>query len=228
MAQFLRSFQVSDGVIGAERSPETLEDLYVTPQELLALYGCQVSTEDVRAAQATINAHCNRTSLWPCEYEATLAMPADRQETRLPITPVIQLTDLAGRYGAGRRDRLYWSGYQSGLAAYQALAGGRPQWTPLDVSMAEITPETGILFVSTSWWFMPYQALRAKWVAGYIDIPDRVKLCVFELINTFHTKGVSDRISRTVGRVASRYASHSFITPFAEQLLSPFVVQARM
>src|SRR6266853_1778527 len=100
---FLKSFQVNHGTLG-DAAPEGVDDLYITPEEMNALWGCQVSEADIRAAMTLINATCARPSLFPCEFDSgPIELPYDRQETRLPITPVISITEAAGRFGLGRR-----------------------------------------------------------------------------------------------------------------------------
>src|SRR5580765_1238574 len=110
---FLRSFSVNHGTLGSE-VPDGVDALYATPQELEQLYGCCVTEADIRAAMALINNHTGRPSFWPVEYDSgNLEVPIDRVETRLPITPVIELLALSGRFGLGRRDRQSWTGLQA-------------------------------------------------------------------------------------------------------------------
>jgi hypothetical protein len=66
--------------------------------------------------------------------------------------------------------------------------------------------------------------VRITYVAGLLDIPPRVKLGLVEIINTLHNKGQSDRTAYAVGRVSRKYASDSFVTPMAKQLLAPWCI----
>ncbi len=225
---FLRSFQVTHGVIGGESSPEGESDLYVTPQELEALYGACASEEDIRAGMAIANAYLNRSSLFPCEYDSgDLSIPAGRMETRLPVTPVISVTDAAGKFGLGRHDRQGWnSAYYHGLASYLVLLGSGPQWTPIDVNTLQVDAATGIVWIPASFMFASYTSVRFRFVAGFLTIPDRVKLAICEIINTLHSKQISSRTRYSIGKVSASYAGDTFLSPQAQQLLSPFMVQS--
>ncbi len=227
MSEFIRQMQVSDGVIGADVTPESPEAMYAPPQELESLYGCRPTESDVRFAMSLIHAHCNRASLWPCEYASNeIRLPSDRQETRLDITPVLRITDIVGRYGYARRDRQGYNAYQTSIQTYLLLSSGRPTWSQIDPATVEIDSATGILFIPASLYFQLWNVIKVKYIAGLISIPARVKAAMAEIINSVHSRGVSDRTSYAAGRISRRYASDSFITPQAKQLLEPFVVRS--
>lgn len=229
MVEFIRAFDPSHGMVGAETTPSDQNAMYASPEELLALYQCEPSEGDIRAAMTTIHAHCNRPSLWPTEYSfPALRIPEGRQEFRLPVTPVIKVLELSARFGYGRRDHRSMGINASVFGAMLLMSGGRPTWTTVDPATCEVEASTGVVFLANSLWFQPYNLVRCRVIAGYLNIPERIKLAMFEIINSFHAKGVSDRIAYGVGRVTRRYASDSFITPFAKELLAPFVVQSLM
>ncbi len=227
LVTFLRTFSVSDGVTGTDTTPET-EALYLTPLEAESIFGCSLSEQQGRFIQATINAHCNRTTLWPCEIETgPLQIPGDRQETRVPVTPVIRILEAAGRYGMQRRDRQGWNSFAYGLSPILALnAAARPQWTPINVDAIELSPAEGIVFLPWSSLLLPFSWVRIRYIAGLIQIPHRVKAAVIEIANNMSAKGVSDRQRYAVGRVSRQFASASFVTPLAESMLAPFVMQS--
>ena len=226
VTMFGKTFQVSDGVTGAESTPDT-EGLYLTSEQALAVFGCTISEEQLRWIQAAINAHCNRTSLWPTEIETgPVRIPLDRQEMRVPVTPVITILEAAGRYGHQRRDRQGWNTFQYGLSPILALnAAARPQWTAIDVHTIELSYAEGVLFLPWSSLLAPYSYVRIKYLAGLIDIPHRVKAAIVEIANTMGAMGVSNRVRYGVGRLNRTFANSSFITPMAAQMLAPFVVQ---
>ena len=87
-------------------------------------------------------------------------------------------------------------------------------------------PETGVIYIPWSIYFATYTTIRVRYLAGYVEIPARIKTAIADIINTTHAMGVSQRTSYTAGRVARRYATPSFVSPMAQQLLQPFVVQA--
>lgn len=228
MATFLKFMQVTNGLVGGEGSVDAPQDLYVSPEELDALYGCQPTEQDIRAAMTLIHAHCNRPALTPCLYDSgPLEIMPDRQETRLPVTPVISIQEASGRFGQGRRDRQGWNMYNNGaLAGYLLLAGSRPQWSPIDVREIELDPATGVIWFPNSWMLSRWNVVRVIFVSGYITIPDRVKLALFHIINETRTRGTSSRNRYTIGRITSTFSTNSLLTPDIMRLLAPFIVQS--
>ena len=226
MVTFGKTYAVSDGVTGADASPDE-EALYLGPDEAQALFGCTLSAEQSRWIQAAINAWCNRTSLWPTEWESgPLRVPSDRQEVRVPVLPVIRVLEAAGRYGLQRRDRQGWNSFAYGLSPILALnAAARPQWTSIDVNAIELSPAEGLIFLPFSSLLAPYSYIRLKILSGLIEIPHRVKAAVVEIANIMGAMGASTRTRYTVGRVSRSFSAPSFISPMAEQMLAPFVVQ---
>ncbi|HEY5866319.1 MAG TPA: hypothetical protein VI542_12370 [Candidatus Tectomicrobia bacterium] len=228
-SQFLKVFNVSDGIMASDVTPDSQEGLYASPQELGSLFGCDHITEaDVRWAMGLIHAHCNRPSLWPTEVLSDpIEVPEGRQETRLLITPVIRILEAAGRYSAGRRDKRGISGMYNTLNPLLVVASfGGATWTPIPLETLELTHSTGVVVLPWTNMLLPYSLVRFRYIGGYISIPHRVKAAVVEIINTTHAKGVSDRTRYAVGRITRQYASDSFITPQAEQLLAPFVIRS--
>lgn len=225
MVNFLKTFQISDGVTAAEATPGA-EALYLQPEEALGIFGCQLSAETARFVNALIDSYCNRTSLYPVVWESgPIRVPSDRQEVRLPVLPVIKILEAAGRYGLQRRDRQGWNSFAYGLSPILALnAAARPQWTSISVDAIELSPAEGLVFLPFSSLLLPYSYVRLKVLSGLVDIPHRIKAAVVEIANAISQKGVSDRQKYTVGRVSRQFASDSFITPLARQLLQPFVV----
>ena len=223
-----RTFQVNAGVMASEPPASSADGtLYASPEELLALYGCAVSEEKIRAIHSLIEAHCCRPTLWPYEYEHQLSIPADRQETRLPVTPVIHILAASGRYGYGRRDRQGYNHVYGNYNALLVLAGAaRPQWTSIDTSAIECDAATGQIYLPYSTLILPYSMVRVKYQAGYIEIPARVKMAIVEIANTMGQKGSGERTRYSVGRVSQSFAGNSFLSADAKQLLEPFVVHS--
>jgi hypothetical protein len=225
---FIKSMQVTDGVIASETTPTT-EELYITPSELEATFCCSATEAQLRFVQACINTHCNRASLWPCEYLFERNIPYGRQEVGLPVLPVISVSEAAGRWSYGRRDRIGW---QQGLYGYNQIlalaAASNPQWSPIDVSAIEINHASGILYLPMTFMLQPFSLVRIRALCGYITIPARCKAAVAEILNTMAAKGVSDRNRYTVGRITRQFTSTTWISQQAADLLSPFVVSEYM
>lgn len=222
---FLRQFQVNHGTLGDEAAPGGTDEMYATPEELEQLYGVCPTEADIRSAMTLLHAHCNRPSLWPCEYDTgPLQVPQDRYQVLLPVTPVIQVTDMAGRYGLGRRDRMGTGSYEYGIASYLAMLGGTPQWTAIDPQRIEVDSGTGIVYLAPNWLYAPYSLVRARFIAGLLTIPDRVKRAIVEIIHETQARGVTSRTRYGVGRVSQSFSGDTTITAEVRALLSPFVV----
>lgn len=194
------------------------------------MFGCSPSEADLRYAQGLINTFCNRPSLGPVEVETgTIQIPSDRQETRLPLTPVVRILSAAGRYGRGRRDRL---GYNNILYNYGAtllaLQGAVPQWIPIAPELISLDPATGVLYLPTGTFLWSYIGFRAVYIAGYVEIPYRVKLAMITLVNEVHAKGISDRVKFTAGRVSRTWAGDTFVSKQVQNMLQPFVITEYM
>ncbi len=231
MPSVIRTFQVNGGVIAGERLATEPDELYATPQELGAMFGVRCSEAQIRHAMSIIHSVTNRPSLWPVEYEfPTLRMPPDRYEGRIPITPVIRIVDATWRYAYGfRRDRQSMNALTYGAAALLVLAGGMaPRFVPINPDTIQVDGSTGIFTLSTGLFLMPFTELRLRCIAGYLEIPGRVKMCLVELINNVSNMGMSSRIAYSVGRISRKYASTSFVNDEVLRLLQPFIVTSLM
>jgi hypothetical protein len=229
-AEYLKVFNVTDGVMASEVTPDSEEGLYASPNELAQLFGCAgISEADIRFAMALIHSYCNRASLWPTEIlTPPIEIPQGRQETRLDITPVVSILEASGRYGMGRRDRQGWNSLYSSLNPLLVLAStGKPQWTPIDVATIELDAATGIVYLPWSSMLIPFQTVRLRYIGGYLSIPFRVKSALVELINTIHARGVSDRVRYTAGRITRQYANTGFVSETARMMLEPFRIVSK-
>lgn len=225
MPEPLRQFGVTPGAV-ADTGQPTRDQLYASPDSLRALYGLEVTEGQVRAAQTLINTTCNRASLWPEIYEERLSLPSDRQQVVLAATPVIQVLHAAGRYSYGRRDRRSLNQVNFDYLAAIAVFGSPPRFTDIDVSTVELFPATGEVWLPTGFFLIGYTEVQIQYLAGFLQIPDRAMLALVEIINAMCSRGVSDRTHYQVGRVTSKYASDTFVTPQAQALLEPFTIRA--
>jgi hypothetical protein len=201
------------------------EQMYATPDELFTLYGVTVTEAQVRMAQNLINVHCSRPTLWPHEYEAELSIPSDRNEVVLHYRPVIKLLDAAGRYGYGRRDRRQMNVINVDYLAVMAVTGNPPQFNAIDVAQIDVDPATGICWLPAGLFLVSYSQVRLKWLAGFVDMPARVKMAMMLLINSICAKGEGDRTQYSVGKVSRTFATASYFTQDIERALAPFVVE---
>lgn len=201
------------------------DQVYVTPQELEQSYGLSASEQEIRIATVLVNEYCNRKTLWPAEYEQRLTMPNDRTQAVLAVRPVIRIISAAGRYSHGRRDRRSVNQTANYLATIAAF-GPPTMFTEIDVNNIEFYGPTGEVWFPTGLFLVGYGEVQIKYVAGFVDIPERVKLAVAMLINAICTKGEPDRVDFTSGRVSRRFATPSFFSRDIRNLLAPFQVRS--
>jgi len=162
-------------------------------------------------AQVLINGYCNRRSLWPEEHTERLDVPAGRNQVQLAARPVLRILSAHGRYGYGRRDRRQLNSANVDYVSVLAVLGSPPQFLPLDVNLIEVTGASGEVWLPTGMFLVPYSTIDITYVAGFVDIPYRIKLYVALIVNEICAKGSADRISYSVGRVSRTFASPSFI-----------------
>ncbi len=224
MVTFLKTMQVSQGVIVGDRAPEDEEEQYTSVSELKALFGCTVTDADIRFAMGLINAYTNRASLWPCQIEESLRLPSDQQRTRCSVTPVVHIETCLGRATYGRRDRQGLNAQQYGLGGILALMGGKPTWQPLPVEQIDFDQGTGTMWLPYNVYCLPYNEIRISYLAGYLTIPLRIKESIAIIINDTHARGPSSRIRHTIGRITNVYADSGYISQQVQQLLEPMRV----
>jgi hypothetical protein len=94
------------------------------------------------------------------------------------------------------------------------------------VDAIELSPAEGLIFLPFSSMLLPYSYVRLRVLSGLIQIPHRVKAAVIEIANTMASMGTSNRVRYAVGRVSRQFSSPTFVTPLAESMLAPFVVQS--
>lgn len=224
MPPFIQQAAMVPGTVGDELSP-TAEQLYLSVDDLATLYGMTASEPQLRLAQSLVNTTCNRTSLWPVIYTEQLSLPSDRQEVILNVRPVIQILQLDGRYGYGRRDRRVLNNVNYDYLAAIAVWGSPPGWTSIDPANADVYGATGEVWLPTGHFLVSYSEVRVKYLAGYTQIPDRVKAAMADILNTICARGVSDRRMLGVGKVQQVFSSEGFVSSTARDFLAPFIVQ---
>jgi hypothetical protein len=213
------------GTIANERQPAA-DELYATPAEMLDQYGMTVTEAEIRFAMSLIHSVTCRPSLWPEVYEERLEVPSDRQQVILAVTPVVRILSAAGRYSYGRRDRRALNQVNYDYLAALAVFGSPPRFTEIDVDQIELYEPTGECWLPTGAFLINYTQVAIKYLAGYNQIPARILAALAMIVNEVCTKGSSDRISYSVGRVSRRYATPSFITSDIYDLLSPYICRS--
>ena len=227
MAEPLHDLMPSPGWLASERTPDT-DQLYVSVEELSAKYCYAVDEGEIRFAQALINAHTNRPSLWPEIYEERIELPDDRNSCILAARPVLKLLACTGRYGGGRRDQRTLMHVNFDYLAALAVLGSAPRWQEIDVDLIELYSPTGEIWLPMGPMPIRYAQIQCRYQTGLPQIPDRVKAAVADIINTVRNKGVSDRNYHSVGKVQQTYSGVGFISETARMFLSPFVITSLM
>ncbi len=215
----------SPGVTSNERYPTDEIELYATPLELSQQLGFNATEAQIRFAMSLIHGHCNRKTFWPAEYTERLTLPGDRLEARLSINPVIQILTAKGRYAYGRRDRRTMNQVNYDYIAALAVFGSPPRYVEIDVTQISLYPPTGEVWFPTGLFLVGYNEVEISYLAGFQDIPSRLKTAVVMLVNNICLKGSGDRTSYSVGRVSRTFASPSFFDKDLIDLLEPFVVR---
>ena len=202
------------------------QQLYMSVDEVRQLFDMNVKPGHLRFAQSLVNTTCNRPSLWVEEYDERMEIPSDRQQVIAQATPIVKIISAAGRYSYGRRDRRALNQVNFDYLAAIAVFGSPPRFTEINVGAIEFYPPTGEMWLPTGFFLINYTQLQVKYLAGFTQIPDRVKAAMAEIINTIGAKGVSDRYMFQVGKVHRRFRESGFVGPQAYDLLEPYILRS--
>ena len=219
----LRQFSPTPGFVGDEPTPDAGQ-LYMTPADILELYCITVSEGQIRFAQTLINTTCNRPSLWPETYEERIDVPADRQQVILSARPVLRILKADGRYGYGRRDRRTLNMINYDYLAAIAVHGSPPGYSSINIDEIDLYGATGEVWLPTGFFLVGYSEVLIQYQAGFLQIPDRVKAALIELINIVGTKGMSDRKGYLVNKIQSTYWNPGYVTDDVRNMLQPYIV----
>lgn len=211
------------GDVGDSGEP-SLEQLYITPELLQAQYGFCATEGQIRMAQGLIDTTCCRKSLHVAEYTERLNLLDDRNQAVLAVKPVVQLVRCQGRYGYGRRDRRQLNTINYDYIAALAVFGSPPSYVEIDINQIDVNALTGEMWLPTGFFLVSYSEIEVIYTAGYHNIPRRAIMALIEIINTMHSKGVSDRTQYSVGQVHRTFANEGFVSNTAKDLLTPFIV----
>jgi len=173
-----------------------------------------------------VNTVCCRTSLWPEETTERLMIPERTQQVGLAVTPVLQLLRVGGRYVLGRRNQHL---VNQGLLSFIVMNGsiGTPSaFSNVDVAAIEFYGPTGECWIPSDLLFYAWNEVEVTYIGGYTQIPDRAKLAMAEIVNSICARGVSNRMSYSVGKMSQSFSEDGFVTKTARDLLSPFIVRS--
>lgn len=213
------------GDVGDSGDP-SLEQLYITPEQLQQSYGFCATEGQIRMAQSLVDTTCCRKSLLVAEYTERLNLLDDRNQAILAVKPVVQLMRCQGRYSYGRRDRRQINTINYDYVAALAVFGSPPSYVEIDINQIDVNALTGELWLPTGFFLVSYSEIEVIYHAGYANIPRRAIAALIEIINTMQAKGVSDRTKYDVGQVHRTFANEGFVTKTAMDLLTPFIVHS--
>jgi len=203
----------------------TEDELYVTPAKLEERYGITASQQQINMAMVIMHDYCNRRTLWPSEFQQKITLPRDRSTAVVSVRPIIKIIEAKGRYTRGRRDSQNRS-YPTDYLSLAAILGSASTWQDINPSDVDFYGPTGELWLPNSIYLVPYGEIMLTYLAGYIQIPEKVIAALALIVNSVCSKGEGDMIAYTSGRVSRRFATPSFITSDIKRMLSPFVVRS--
>lgn len=200
--------------------------LYITPMECSTAYGITGVLEgQIRFAMDLINSACNRVSLWIETYEERAQLPTDRYQSQLVHRPVTEIIQARGRYGYSRRDRRTANQSNYDFIAATALFGNPPGFVPIDVNQIDIYGPTGEFWLPTGVFLVGFTEVEITYLAGYEQIPSRVKAATANVVNNICTRGASNRSEFTIGRSRERFSreGNAYIDDTTLSMLTPYI-----
>lgn len=110
-----------------------------------------------------------------------LPIPARRATVRLSRTPVVQILSGFGRYAVGRRSQQFAGQDMSlDLLGIAAAFGGPPAWVPFPVEHADVSVQTGEVWIPPGLLLSQFSDVRLHYVAGWPKegVPGDIKQAV--------------------------------------------------
>ena len=143
----------------------------------------------------------------------------------MALTPII---GCSGRYGYSRRgsQQVYPDlNYGANILQIASFFGGPPQFTPIDLTMADVDPITGEIWIPAGLYLSQYTEVFIKYNSGYDprDMPKSIKHACAALIKNFLSRGggTTGMKSFSVWRVSGSFTD-DMIDPTVERLLRPY------
>lgn len=154
--------------------------------------------------------------------------PAKRSIIRVAKWPIMNVLSLMGRYAYGRRSDQVAGAFQeiNLLATIQAF-GGPPMWTPISTAQASYSDQTGEIWIPAGMLLAYYSDVRAKYVAGYPQVPQPVVKATAQVASTMlATAGMPASIKRlSAGDTKLESFSSSTLDDDVKSLLQPFMAR---
>jgi hypothetical protein len=143
----------------------------------------------------------------------------------LALTPIV---GCSGRYGYSRRgsQQIYPDlNYGANVLQIASYFGGPPQFTPIDITMTDVDPITGEIWVPAGLYLSAYTEIFIQYNSGFdpTDMPKSIKHATAALIRNFLGRGggTTGMKSFSVWRVSGAFTD-DLIDPTVERWLRPF------
>jgi len=144
---------------------------------------------------------------------------------QIALSPIV---GCSGRYGYSRRgsQQVYPDlNYGANILQIASFFGGPPQFTPIDISMIDVDPITGEIWVPAGLYLSQYTEVFIQYNSGFDprDMPKSIKHACAALCKNFLSRGggTTGMKSFSVWRVSGQFTD-DMIDPTVERLLRPF------
>jgi hypothetical protein len=156
-------------------------------------------------------------------FTANTAAPPPYDQVAL--TPIVSCS---GRYGYGRRgsQMVYPDlNYGANILQIASFFGGPPQFTPIDLTKADVDPITGEIWLPAGLYLSQYTEVFIQYNSGYDprDMPKSIKHACAALCKNFLSRGggTTGMKSFSVWRVSGQFTD-DMIDPTIERWLRPY------
>lgn len=153
----------------------------VEPLLIVGIIGDQVTFGSVTKVHDALATYHSNLTLFE-----TKQLPSNRPLMLLSKNPVVRLLAGQGRYGYGRRGGSNnYTLNEFNLLAVMSKFGGPPIWETIDISHADVNPQTGQLWVPAGIMLAYYSEVRVSYIAGFSasQLPDIIKAATANIIN---------------------------------------------
>lgn len=148
---------------------------------VLGVTGNQVTLANVVYAHASNATYSSGLTVFE-----TKQLPSNRPLMILARNPVQKIHMAQGRYGYSRRGASQnYMLNEFNLLAVMSQFGGPPIWEQINVTITDINPQTGQIWIPAGIMLAYYSEVRVDYVCGYqyADLPDIIKLATANIIN---------------------------------------------
>ena len=157
-------------------------------------------------------------------FTANTGLPPSFDVT-LGLSPIV---GISGRYGYSRRgsQQVYPDlNYGANILQIASFFGGPPQFTPIDLTTADVDPITGEIWIPAGLYLSQYTEVFVQYNTGFDprDMPKGIKHACAALIKNFLSRGggTTGMKSFSVWRVSGQFTD-DMIDPTVDKFLTPF------